>query len=206
MTTRNELLGAVHKAAKLAGLDEDTYRDKLEQLTGKRSAKDCSDAELSLVLNNFHVKHTQTTHPHHTKIKALFIACYNLGIVETGTDAALDAFVSRQTGKLRLTFVTPAESAAVIEPLKDMLRREGVSDLDAGGIAVRASLCKAQWAKLFKLGAVRIESVWALDNWASRFFKVGTRSVDSFTARELDTLARRLGGWVRQRQAQRAVA
>jgi phage gp16-like protein len=51
--------GAVAKvkiAAKELALDDGTYRAILERLTGKRSAADCSDAELGRVLDEFKAK------------------------------------------------------------------------------------------------------------------------------------------------------
>lgn len=52
MKNRNQLLAAIHIGKKTLGLDDDVYRDMLENLTGKRSAKD-------LNLNQLHdvVKH-----------------------------------------------------------------------------------------------------------------------------------------------------
>lgn len=208
MNDRNRLLGAVHRAAKLAGLDENTYRDMLERLTGKRSAKNCSDAELSLVLNNFHVKHPRAEHSHHTKIKALFIAAYNLGLFESGTDAALDAFVSRQTGKLRLSFVTPTEAAAAVEALKAMLARKGfiVPSTNDRGMTARRELLKAQWAELYRIGATATDYPSALWHYAGRVLGINCSGLEQLDARQLDTVARRLGGWIKQRKAARSAA
>ncbi len=208
MTPRNELLGSVHRAAKLAGLDQDTYRDKLEQITGKRSAKDCTDAELSLVLNNFHVKRPRAEHSHHTKIKALFIAAYNLGLFASGTDAALDAFVARQTGKLRLSFVTPAEAGGCVEALKAMLARKGcaVPNTDDRGMTARRELLKAQWAELYRLSAVTTDYPSALWHYVGRVLGINCTGLEQLDARQLDTMARRLGGWIRRRKAERSIA
>lgn len=45
--SRNDLYAMVHMGAKRLGMDEDTRRSWMEKHTGKRSAKGCSDAELS---------------------------------------------------------------------------------------------------------------------------------------------------------------
>lgn len=50
---RRALLAKVHVAAKQLGLSDDDYRATLEAVTGKRSAGDCSVAELASVLNHF---------------------------------------------------------------------------------------------------------------------------------------------------------
>lgn len=48
--SRRTLLAKVHIAAKDLGLDDDTYRDMLEGLTGQRSAGKLSDKQLVLVI------------------------------------------------------------------------------------------------------------------------------------------------------------
>ncbi|MBF7683936.1 regulatory protein GemA [Acinetobacter sp. B5B] len=53
--TRNQRLATIHVAKKTLGLDDDTYRDLLAQVTGKRSAKDLNQDELIAVL-----KHLET--------------------------------------------------------------------------------------------------------------------------------------------------
>ena len=50
---RRAMIAKVHLAQKALGLDDDTYRDVLEQATGHRSAGSCSDAQLSAVLARF---------------------------------------------------------------------------------------------------------------------------------------------------------
>lgn len=199
MPSRNDMLRALHAAARAAGLDDDAYRDKLESVTGKRSAKNCSDSELNAALDAFHVKPARTRYGHHAKIKALFIAAYNLGTIDTGTDAALDAFVTRQTGKERLGFVTPPEAAAVTEALKAMLAREGfvVPAADAGGQKARCDLLRAQWAKLYKMGAVKTDYPAALWAYAARVLARRHESIDQLSPAELDAVARRLGRWIR---------
>ncbi|MBU1041299.1 MAG: regulatory protein GemA [Proteobacteria bacterium] len=48
--SRRSLLAKVHIAAKALGLDDETYRDMLEALTGKRSAGKITEKQLVLVL------------------------------------------------------------------------------------------------------------------------------------------------------------
>lgn len=48
--SRRSLLAKVHIGAKALGLDDDTYRDMLESLTGQRSAGKLLDKQLVLVL------------------------------------------------------------------------------------------------------------------------------------------------------------
>lgn len=51
--SRNQRLAAIHLGKKELGLDDDTYRDLLEQVTGKRSAKDLNTDELVAVLKRY---------------------------------------------------------------------------------------------------------------------------------------------------------
>lgn len=50
--SRNQRLAAIHMGKKQLGLDDDIYRDMLEQVTGKRSAKDMSDDDLVKVIQH----------------------------------------------------------------------------------------------------------------------------------------------------------
>lgn len=52
MISRKNRLAAIHMGKKSLGLDDDTYRDMLEHVTGKRSAKDMSDDHLIHVLQH----------------------------------------------------------------------------------------------------------------------------------------------------------
>lgn len=50
---RKRRLAAIHVGKAALGMDDDAYRDLLAHLTAKRSAKECSDAELVMVLREF---------------------------------------------------------------------------------------------------------------------------------------------------------
>lgn len=50
--SRNQRIAAIHMGKKQLGLDDDTYRDMLEQVTGKRSAKDMQDDDLVKVIQH----------------------------------------------------------------------------------------------------------------------------------------------------------
>jgi len=53
---RGKLLAVVHVGKKELGLDDDTYRDMLEHVTGKRSAKDLKIDELNKVIRELENK------------------------------------------------------------------------------------------------------------------------------------------------------
>src|SRR4051794_16128230 len=88
------------------------------------SARDLNNDQLNRAIDLFHVKRASPLPAHAKLAKALWIALSNLGAIDR-SDAALDAFVERQTGKQRLLFVTAAESNSITEALKAMCVREG---------------------------------------------------------------------------------
>ncbi|MGH6887964.1 MAG: phage protein GemA/Gp16 family protein [Rhizomicrobium sp.] len=194
-SSRNAAYRRLHASARAMGLDEGAYRARLESLTGKRSAKDLTDAELARVLDAFHVKQT-TAHPHLAKTKALFIAAFNLGAFETGSDAALDAFAKRQTGKERLAWLTPAEANAVTEALKSICARHGFV-VEGDGMEARKALLRAQWAKLASLGKIMVADEAGLDGWVSKNIAGRRESHRTLKRHQLDQAAIRLGRWIR---------
>lgn len=54
--TRRSLLAKLHCAKRDLGLDDDAYRDVLEQVCGARSAKDLTVPQLARALNHFTAK------------------------------------------------------------------------------------------------------------------------------------------------------
>jgi phage gp16-like protein len=135
-------IAAIHVAKKQLGLDDDTYRAKLARITGKQSVKDMTEVERQQVLTVFRNEgfapvptarrangRPKLSGRFAKKLQALWIAGWNLGVVRDRDDAALLAFVKRQTGIDHTRFLTNADDASrAIEALKSWLRREaGVS-------------------------------------------------------------------------------
>ncbi|OLF81257.1 hypothetical protein AWH62_00860 [Maricaulis sp. W15] len=135
-------LAAMHVAKKQLGLDDDSYRAVLKQVTGKTSGKDMSDGERKMVLARFremgfgpgstgHKKRLEG--PYAKKLQALWIAGWNLGLVRDRKDSALIAFVHRQTGIEHVRFVhEPDDAAKAIEALKAWMAREAGVEWDPG--------------------------------------------------------------------------
>lgn len=132
---------AIHVAKTQLGLDDDTYRAMLHRVTGKRSSAEMTPAERGLVLDEMRrqgfemrppasrgSKTRGAMHldgPFAGKIRALWIAGWNLGVVKDRTDMALVAFVRRQTGIDHVSWVRdPKDSTKAIEALKAWLARE----------------------------------------------------------------------------------
>jgi hypothetical protein len=187
---RKAMLRALHVQKNKLGLDDDAYRAKLRLHFGRSSAAELSDRELQKAVELFHLK--GAAHPHTKKVLALFIALYNLGAVDHGTDAALDAFVQRQTGKPRLAFITPEEARSVTEALKAIGARHGFeppSD-DPGGMEARRALIEAQVRRFADLtGNVQVLNAEQLEHKSSA---------------ELDAMAKRFGKVIRAELARTA--
>lgn len=130
-------LAAIHVAKKQLGLDDDTYRDVLERVTGKRSAKFLTVAEGGRVLEEMRRLGFERTSkpdaagalkldgPYAAKLRALWISGWNLGVVHDRTDEAMAAFVKRQTGIDHVNWLRDAADATrAIEGVKAWLARE----------------------------------------------------------------------------------
>jgi hypothetical protein len=172
-------LAAIHVAKKQLGLEDDDYRAILARVTGKSSARDLDEAGRGKVLAEFRrlgfVKAPSDsldpgraqTGPggrsrrldgkYAPKLQALWIAGWNLGIVRDKRDAALLAFVKRQTGLDHTRFLHhPADAARAIEALKGWLARDGKVNWEKSK-TFRAGwqhadgyrIAWAQWLKLY---------------------------------------------------------
>lgn len=157
---------AIHIAKKQLGLDDDTYRDLLARVTGKRSAGDMSDAERRAVLDEMR-RHGFKTNSNGArkplegrfagKLQALWIAGWNLGVVDDRDDAALLMFVKRQTNIDHVRFLRhPEDADKAIEALKGWLARAAGVDWSQGNHlpqwlrAPGAKIAMAQWNRLHK--------------------------------------------------------
>ncbi|SIR41314.1 Mu-like prophage protein gp16 [Rhizobium sp. RU35A] len=152
-------LASLHIAKKSLGLDDDTYRTKLANITGKTSAKDMTEAERQAVLSVFRSEGFAAPAQKPSKVlvgryakklQALWIAAHNLDLVHDRRDAALLAFVKRQTGIDHTRFLHYADDAAkVIEALKGWLKREaGVMYGNTNGQDwLRLDGAKVAWAQ-----------------------------------------------------------
>jgi len=158
-------------AQKQLGLDDDTYRDKLETLTGKRSTRDLSEGERQKVYMAFQAdgfvpkrpapKADRATGKFAPKLQALWIAGWNLGVFKTRTDKAMMAFLHGQTRIDHSRFLHHGEDAnKVIEGLKAWIRREtnsvGLYRIEKGRPAIlndhRYQIVQLQWGLLAQAG------------------------------------------------------
>jgi phage gp16-like protein len=188
---RKDMLAKAHIAKKELGLDDASYRDLLERVVGKRSAKELTRAELDQVLAEFKRlgwRHKPRQQPARAgtrpiadgeiqgKARALWLALYHLGVVRSPAEAALDRFCKRQTGADSLRWISPERASRLIEALKDWAVRDaGVTWPDAD-VVKRVSWQRSQMAKpaegdadTIALKAAVIHAQWRLLQRAGAF-------------------------------------
>ena len=205
--SRHKLIGAIRAAAKRKGLDDDTRRDVIEQVTGKRSCADCDAGELGRVLDmlNKGWRGPAGHRAHLGKARALWWALYWLGEVDCelgAVEKALDTFVQRQTGIATLAFLDHRKAPAVIEALKSWCERAGVD----WALPEREAVVVAIWAKLRAARAVRTPE-WAEyirsathnttppDQWSPQLWDAGIRLLGKLNRKAM---------WLAKRKEQRA--
>lgn len=166
------MISTIHVLKAKAAFDDDTYRDFLERRTGKRSAKELSVPEASRVIEALREVAGQGPKgavagldgPIGGKLRALWIAGYDLGIVRDRTDRAMLSFLERQTSVSHVRFLKDSRAGtSAIEGLKSWLeraagvdwpearRRDGEQDV----IGSKRAVLDAQWRRLIALGDVK---------------------------------------------------
>lgn len=201
--TRNPLLAKIHIAKKDLGLDDDTYRDLLEQRYSRRSSARLSDAQLIDLIGHFKnqgfkPKGSPKRAGQIAKVRALWLAGYNLGLIRDPSDAALGAFVARTAAVAAVNWLRDARAAnKAVEGLKAWLVRDAGVNWDEHQNP-RVSVVRAQWRRLGSIGQLRIPNRDALDNWASHAVSPHATAVGQLSAGQLDEVQKRLGVWLRR--------
>ena len=203
---------AIHVAAKQLKIDEQDLRDVYERVTGLRSLKAMNDGQRRAIVEEMRrlggfsfpsAKGKPLSGPYAKKAQALWIALWNLGVVDDKRDSALLAFFARQTGIERTEWVLDArDGKAVVEALKDWCRREGVdfpkSQADGHAGRIGHAIARAQYAKISERPyAEQGSPFWALVCMILRRSTVTTKPSDA----EWITVMNDLGARVRGRTA-----
>lgn len=157
------MIATIHTLKSRVGMDDDTYRDFLARETGKRSSKALSAREAGRVIEKLRDATGGAVagldSPIGGKLRALWIAGYDLGVVRDRTDRAMLSFLLRQTGVSHTRFLRDARAGtSAVEGLKAWLARNAGVDWpsDSGNvIASKRAILNAQWARLIALGAVK---------------------------------------------------
>jgi len=136
---KRAMLGKVHIAKKDLALEEDSYRDLLERVTGKRSAAGLRQAELHDVIEELKRlgwkakktgpkragKRKLAQGDQAAKIRALWLDLWHLGEIRDPSEDALAAFVARVTGVEALQWIDGDQADRVIKALRGWLTRIG---------------------------------------------------------------------------------
>ena len=162
--TRTQLIRLIHVARREAGIDDDTYREKLRAATGFTSCKDLNLRQLEDVYQAFKdagfkrsfkrsktaIKPRSTEHQRTaiiSKIRAVWLEMHRHGFIKCGAAAALDQYVKRMTGTqnggegvARLDWLNGELAGRVVESLKKWHAREMRQQLEAAGIFPQRSL------------------------------------------------------------------
>lgn len=144
--TARAALAKVHIAKKELGIEDGAYRALLERLTGQTSSKDCTDAQLGIVLHEMKAKGwtpkfkvaagnaaaparrgAPASSPMARKARSIWISLHQLGAIRNPSEAALEAFGRRQLGVEKLQWANQSQAYRLIEALKAMAGREGWS-------------------------------------------------------------------------------
>lgn len=157
-------LKAIHAGRKALGLEDEDYRALLVRVTGKRSAAQLDERQRSAVVTEFRrlgfgTEPSAVTGPFASKLKALWLSAYNLGVAKDRRDSAMVAFVERQTGVARVQWLRdPRDARRAIEGLKAWIAREASVEWPAedDGRSAKLAVIHAQRRLLGFLGAFQI--------------------------------------------------
>ena len=208
-------IGAIHALAKKAGMDEDTRRDFLERETGARSSAALSRRQAIVVIDKLRaltdggaVKARGAVAGLNTpvakKMRALWIAAYDLGLVRDRSDRAMLSFLERQTKVSHTRFLSsPGEASSAIEALKIWLERDGKvewpareawkKEREAGFAEVAASkfaIIEAQWRRLTSLS----HHLTSGDAWLASYAElIAAKAFKDFALADYDAVQKELG-------------
>ena len=150
---RNNDLAAIHMVQKALGMTKEDAQALKLGITGKASAADMSVAQRRMVLAHLSTlqaiangkpnQSNQSSRPssrpladdaQSQKIRALWLTLADAGMVRNRSEAALAAYVKRQTGVEALQWLQPAQASAVIESLKKWLSRQPPKNSLSNGV------------------------------------------------------------------------
>jgi len=135
-TDRARLIRLIHVGKGQLKLEDEVYRKLLHSVTGKTSTTEMRVDQLEDVLARLKrlgfkvrvpkAKGDQRRLAHSSqdrKIRALWLALHEAGAVRDPSEAALNAWVKRETGVEALQWVDGEQASKLIEQLKRWLKR-----------------------------------------------------------------------------------
>jgi phage gp16-like protein len=162
---RRSMEGKVHVAKKEMGIDEDTYRGMMMDVTGKASLTQLSDREVEQLVEHFKTKGWQAKpksgpltssrradHPIAKKARALWISLHQLGAIKNNSEQALEAFAKKQLKCDRLQWTRQDHADGLIEALIGIGRRHGWDAKHKSVPVIKVRLIEAILVKLKAAG------------------------------------------------------
>ena len=123
------LIRAIHVGKRALGLDDETYRGLLRDVTGRESCRELSARELKVVLYHLRqagfVQRPREQSPQEKKIRALWLTLATAGKVRDRSFRAMAGYMRRMLHKAPQG-ASVSELALVIESLKAWCRRAEV--------------------------------------------------------------------------------
>ena len=182
----------------LTEMDEDDMRRVLRELQGHRRPR---GGRLPDNAGEPTPREILPAGPYRSKLRALWICGYELGVIRDRTDEALASWICANTDVDAAVWATPAMTAQCIEGLKDWLSRDGGVRWDPykhGGPKIHKPRCRileAQWMRLHRTGVLEApdhDPLDTLQGWVN-LTTGGDTSYTALKAKTLDGLIRELG-------------
>lgn len=130
---RNRNLAKIHMAAAAIGMDGEARRIKMQDMFGKSSAANLTQAECTRLLAEFErlgwnpYRRPAPTKTYTRPVSRLMIMLWKdlhkAGLVQHKTNQAFETWVKGQTGKATPDFLTQAEADKLIKQLKQWRKR-----------------------------------------------------------------------------------
>lgn len=141
---RHALIGLAHKAAVLAGLDEDARRAVQVEVTGKESCGAMTDTQLRALLRHYRARGVDIYIPHAspagriTEAQRATIArlAASIGL----DDAQLQAFIARTAKVDSVDFLTKRAASGIISGLERWAKQRGADTRSKTRAAIDALL------------------------------------------------------------------
>jgi len=137
---RRGMIAKIKIGQKQLGMTDDAYRDMLMDRYQKNSAATLSFQELVDLVAHLQAlgaqytskqiasKSQQIRDPQSRLIRSLWLQLHDAGLVRDPSEAAIAAYVKRQTGVESLAWLSSPQASSVIESLKQWLARADQPD------------------------------------------------------------------------------
>ncbi|MBL8575106.1 MAG: regulatory protein GemA [Hyphomicrobiaceae bacterium] len=219
MTASAAQRGLIHALSKQAGLGEGERRELLRTIAGVSSTTELSGGGAAAVIDRLKELSSwqsptkgaiRLDGPYAGKIRATWITGHQLGMVRDRTDAAMLAFVLRQTGISHTRWLRDADAARkVVEALKGWIERESGWAYDDAltPLGHKLTILRAQWARLIRLGLrPRAGNAdWALEGYAAATVgRTNLMTLGDLAEAEADQVIAALGRKIHKLQAGKA--